>query len=62
MLCEICGRKHATWEHKVFDKLRLAETGMPLKRLFVIIGSGEEQSDDPYKDQDPPINRDNRNN
>ena len=37
MNCDICGRNHATWEHKVFEKLRLAETGMPIERLFVTL-------------------------
>ena len=36
MKCDICGNKHATWEHGIYEKLKLAETGVPFENLFVM--------------------------
>ena len=35
--CGICGREHATWEHRIYEKLRLAEIGVPIENLFVTL-------------------------
>lgn len=37
MKCEICNKPHATWEHRIYEKLKLAEMGIPIERLFIII-------------------------
>ena len=43
MDCETCGNKHGTWEHGIYEKLKLAETGVPIETLFVMPG---EETDD----------------
>lgn len=35
-ICDTCGGKHATWEHRIFLKLQLAESGVPIETLFVM--------------------------
>ena len=34
--CEKCGKDHATWEHRIYEKLKLAESGVPIETLFVM--------------------------
>jgi len=46
MECEICGRNHATWEHHIYERLRLAEAGVPIERLFIIIPDELEEAKD----------------
>jgi len=36
MKCEICGKKHATEEHRIYEKLKLAESGVPIETLFIM--------------------------
>lgn len=36
--CRVCGQDHATWEHRIYEKLQLAESGVPLEPLFVMPG------------------------
>ncbi len=35
--CGICGKGHATWEHRIYEKLRLVEIGVPVENLFIIL-------------------------
>ena len=37
MNCEKCGRNHATWEHRIYEKIKLVEIGVPLENLFIIM-------------------------
>lgn len=32
--CNICGKNHKTWEHKIYEKAKLAKIGVPLEHLF----------------------------
>jgi hypothetical protein len=34
--CDVCGKGHATWEHRIYEKLKLAEAGVPLETLFIM--------------------------
>ena len=36
MKCEICGNKHATWEHRIYEKIKLVESGVPIENLFIM--------------------------
>jgi len=36
-ICAKCGKNHATWEHRIYEKIKLAEMGVPLERLFIIL-------------------------
>ncbi len=44
--CETCGGAHATWEHRIYGKIKLAEIGVPLERLFIILPDELEVEDD----------------
>ena len=35
--CNKCGNNHVDWEHKIYEKLKLVEIGVPYERLFVCI-------------------------
>lgn len=35
--CDVCGKAHATWEHRIYGKIKLVEMGVPIERLFIII-------------------------
>jgi len=35
--CGVCGKSHATWEHRIYEKIKLAEIGVPIEHLFIII-------------------------
>lgn len=34
--CNICGKSHATWEHRIYEKLKLVESGVPIETLFIM--------------------------
>ena len=34
--CAICHKNHATQEHRIYEKLRLAESGVSIKTLFIM--------------------------
>lgn len=44
--CEICNSNHATWEHRIYEKIKLAEIGVPIERLFIIIPDNLEREDE----------------
>jgi len=45
LTCGICGLNHATWEHRIYEKLRLVEIGVPPENLFLIIPDELEETD-----------------
>ena len=49
--CDVCGREHATWEHRIYEKLRLAESGVLIENLFVMPAedTGDENVDGKLK-------------
>lgn len=44
--CGVCGKNHATWEHRIYEKIKLVEIGVPIERLFIIIPDELEGQDD----------------
>ena len=44
--CRVCGKNHATWEHRIYEKIKLAEIGVPIERLFIIIPDELESGDE----------------
>lgn len=52
MICEKCGREHATWEHRIYEKLKLAQSGVPIETLFIMTGetTGDKLTDEKLKE------------
>lgn len=36
IVCKICGKNHATFEHRIYEKLKLAASGVPIETLFIM--------------------------
>lgn len=47
-ICETCGRGHHTNEHRIYEKLKLAEMGVPIETLFVM---PDEETGNPQIDE-----------
>jgi len=49
--CDICWKNHATFEHRIYEKLRLVKSGVPIENLFVMSDetSGDEKTDERLK-------------
>ena len=52
MKCEVCGKEHATWEHRIYEKLKLVESGVPIETLFIMPDeeTGDEKVDGKLKE------------